>query len=158
LSIAWAWMLTVWSRPCVEAICLDLQNHHGQCVPLLLWRLWASETGHIVSANTVAVAASTARRWQMIAVDPLRAARIALAEAPSAIDETERLALRSQVRGSELAAERLLVDALESLITEAGSSTEPLLDALMTLSASWGRTAPSDRIAQLIRAIVPPVD
>ena len=153
MSDAWSWALAAWSRPGVEAVCLDLQNRHGQCPPLLLWRLWALEAGRSVPDDVPASASRLTRSWHDMVVDPLRAARRALATANDGVDDVGRLALRGKVRIAELAAERLLIDALESLVGDLVGAQEPAVDALLALTAAWGAVPPVDRLVALIDAV-----
>ncbi|MDQ2764065.1 MAG: DUF2390 domain-containing protein, partial [Pseudomonadota bacterium] len=46
----WAWAVASYARPGVESACRGLQEKDGQCVPLLLWRLWTLEARRLVTA------------------------------------------------------------------------------------------------------------
>jgi uncharacterized protein (TIGR02444 family) len=152
LSDAWTWSSSAWTRPGVEAICLDLQNRYGQCPPLLLWRLWTLQTGRPVTAEALNTAVTVTRAWNATTVDPLRAARRGLATTTVGIDDDGRLALRAQVRVAELAAERLLIGALERLAPEGADQAGSAADALLELAAAWGADAPIERLQDLVLA------
>lgn len=107
----WAFALAAWERPCVIEACLRLQDRHGQCVPLLLWRGWAKAEGRRVTDPLLAEAVALARAHEREIIGPLRAARrAAQAEKPS--PDPQRLKAAQE---GEIAAERALLDALESL-------------------------------------------
>jgi uncharacterized protein (TIGR02444 family) len=42
VSVFWEWALDAYARPGVAEACLELQDVHGQNVPLLLWAAWAA--------------------------------------------------------------------------------------------------------------------
>ena len=159
MSDAWRWAFAAWSRPGVEALCLELQNHHGQCPPLLLWRLWALETRRPVSAAALEAAARTTRQWHVQVVEPLRAARRALAAAIDGVEDAGRLVLRDRIRGAELAAERLLIETLDAMADApavAGAPGPHPTEALIAVAAAWGESVPADRLAALAAAALRP--
>ena len=41
----WTWAVAAYGREGVSEACLELQDIHGQTVPLLLWTAWAAGTG-----------------------------------------------------------------------------------------------------------------
>ena len=41
----WEWAKAVYERPGVEAALLELQDGHGQSIPLLLWAAWTASEG-----------------------------------------------------------------------------------------------------------------
>ncbi len=153
MSGAWLWATAAWTRPGVEAICLDLQNRHGQCPPLLLWRLWAVDAGRSVTPQASDIAVRTTLTWHQTVVTPLRAARRGLAESSGLIDDAGRLALRGQTRAAELAAERLLIEALEGLASAPSDEPSDAAAALRAIAAAWGGQAPAGRLDDLIRAV-----
>src|SRR6185295_9424136 len=71
----WDFALAAYARPGAEAACLALQDEHGQCVPLLLWRLWTVAEGRDVDAALEVSAAAAAPAWDAAAVAPLRKLR-----------------------------------------------------------------------------------
>lgn len=152
MSDAWTWASAAWTRPGVEAICLELQDRHGQCPPLLLWRLWALSARRPVADEALAAAATITKTWNSTAVDPLRSARRGLASATAGVEDEGRLALRAEVRGAELTAERLLMTALERLAPEGANAAGPAVDALLDVAAAWGAAAPAERLKALILA------
>ena len=79
----WDWALEVYRRPGVETACLRLQDEAGQCVPYLLWAIWADPPPEGLQAG-----AGIARPWQAQVIAPLRAARRAAAP-PCACPRTD---------------------------------------------------------------------
>jgi len=152
LSSLWDFAVAVHGRPDVDALCLELQDSHGQCVSLLLWRLWTLVEGRAVSAETLEAATACARLWDDAAVAPLRAVRRRLKAPHPPVPDAARQALRGRVADVELAAERLLIETLEALAAPSGAGEEASLPALIALTAGWGKPAPSEPLERLIAA------
>ena len=148
----WDDCVAVHGRPGVEEACLDLQDQYGQCVSLLLWRLWAVAETRPVSAETMRQACACARAWDGAAISPLRAARRAIKGPLAPIADTSRVALRTRIAILELEAERLLIDALEGLSAPRSGFRDEALEALAAVSAAWNGSAPRDALARLITA------
>ena len=132
-----AWAVRAYARPDVEALCLELQNAHGQCVPLLLWAAWAEGATN----PTLAAAAILCRDWETSVIVPLRGVRRALKTSDSRVDDTARERLRSDVKGAELIAELLLLDSLQALTppaspTPSDSTFERLMAAALAYTAA----------------------
>ncbi|MBS0333783.1 MAG: TIGR02444 family protein [Proteobacteria bacterium] len=143
----WDWTLQAYARPGVPDACLSLQDDHGQNTPLLLWAVWA-ETGDV---ELLARAAGLARRWDMVAVSPIRGVRRALKPPFEGVGDAAREALRDDVKAAELRAERVLLETLEAL--GKGPGGVPALQALQAASRAWGRPAPDDALAALAAAL-----
>ena len=110
----WDWAVQAYGAPGVERLCLELQDLDGQSVCFLLWAAWAAMEGRLVGTTTLDAAAVIARPWDDRALKPLRAARHGMKPAAPGLDDNQRLALRGQLQAIELAAERLLLEALEA--------------------------------------------
>jgi len=149
----WDFAAGIWRRPGVEAACVALQDDGGQCVPLLLWRLWTVAERRAVSPGAVAAAVVVARGWDDGVVAPLRAIRLVLKPPWPPIDDTAGLDLRAQLREAELAAERALIEALEGLAPAGGGPWEAPLPALIDLARAWGAPAPTERLAALVASL-----
>ena len=152
----WDWAVAAYARPGVAELCLDLQDAHGQNVPLLLWAVWAGESGRRVDA---AQAVATARAWQEV-IAPLRDVRRRLKTTVTEGDDAQRLAVREQVKGVELSAEKALMTLLESQSPPAtldvvalsvipGARNAVVLDGVLAVATAWNPDAPLDRLAQL---------
>ena len=118
--------MQAWSRPGARESLLALQDNHGLNVPLILWALWLDAERR---DGDVTAAVDLARLWSP-AVDPLRAARRALKTEAAPIEDAGRLALRRRVQALELEAERLLINALETVAHDAPAA-EPLLPRVL---------------------------
>ena len=136
----WDFAVSLYARPGVEPACLALQDDHDQCVPLLLWRLWA--LGRTVDAATLRSAVDLARDWDQRVVAPLRSVRRSLAAPAPPISDAPRLSLRESVKASELAAERLLLESLETLTSKDRTGGKAAIDALVELADAWSPPAP----------------
>ena len=143
----WDWTLRAYGRDGVPEACLALQDVHGQNTSLLLWAVWA-ETA---DAALLARAADLARRWEALALTPIRAVRRALKPAFGGVEDGEREALREDVKAAELRAERVLMEALEAMSDGPGGAHA--LDALEAASKAWGPPAPADALAALAAAL-----
>ena len=146
----WDHAVALYARPEVEGICLELQDADGQCVPLLLWRLWAIDEGRAVDGEALKRAVALARAWDGVAVSPLRAVRRALAAPVSPIPDAARDALRGKIAAAERAAERVLLDALGAMTPEpAGEADGPA--AMRALADEWGAPASPEGLRRLIQ-------
>ena len=143
----WDWTLKAYGQAGVPQACLALQDGHGQNTSFLLWAVWAEAADRALLAR----AAEVARRWDALALSPIREVRRALKPAFDGIDDGEREALREDVKAVELRAERVLMDALEAMTEDRGGA--PALAALEAASRAWGRPAPDNALAALAAAL-----
>jgi uncharacterized protein (TIGR02444 family) len=131
----WDFALAAWDRPGVSEICLRLQDRHGQCVPLLLWRAWAAEEGRAPGGDLIRNAIALARTHEREVIAPLREAR-----------RTSHSDGAKAAKQAELAAEAALLNALDDLTPAASARTSDSGDdagrALTDLCRVWnGRQA-----------------
>ncbi len=136
----------------VERLCLALQDGHGQCVSYLLWAIWAGEQGRALNAELAGQAAALARDWEAGVLAPLRTVRRRLKSAVAGISDSAREASRERLKDEEIAAERLLLDALEAMTPAAGRQSGDLTQSLRIAQAAWGKPAPDDALAKLAEA------
>jgi uncharacterized protein (TIGR02444 family) len=139
----WDWALRAYGATEVERLCLELQDVHGQCVCFLLWAAWAAEGGRSGRPADLAQAVATARTWNERALEPLRAARRGLKPTSPGIDDGGREDLRARVRGAELAAERLLLEALDAGTPAGGGQSRDFATALAEAARAWNGAAPA---------------
>ena len=147
----WDWSLGAYARPGVEALCLELQDEHGQCVSYLLWAAWAAAEGRAADVGALARAADIARAWERSVVGPLRSVRRALADPKPGLAPAGQRSLRIRIKAEELASERLLLEALEPIAPPRGEKPLDLRRALAEAAAAWG-PAPANLIEALARA------
>ncbi|HUO22158.1 MAG TPA: TIGR02444 family protein [Caulobacteraceae bacterium] len=144
----WDWAAEVYGREGVAPACLGLQDHHGQSVPFLLWALWAGQAGRWPGDAALNRAAALARAWEQAATGPLRQARRAIKPSIADIDDAARESVRTQIKAVELACERALLQALESLAPATGEARAPA-EALARAAAAWGRPLAPEALAAL---------
>jgi uncharacterized protein (TIGR02444 family) len=146
----WDFAVEAYGRARVRAACLVLQDVHGQSVCLLLWRAWTlSERREITPADQAAVM-NLVRPWETEVIAPLRSARRALRSPPPELRGADLHDLAGAV---ELAAERVLLEALERLTPSAGAVEGDWTDALNGLAAAWRPGTPASSIITLIDAL-----
>jgi uncharacterized protein (TIGR02444 family) len=146
----WDFAVSLYGRRSVEEVCLALQDDHDQCVPLFLWRLWALD--RVVEAGQLRSAAETARAWEAAVVAPLRTTRRRLRDPVPGVADAARLALRGSVKAAELAAERVLLDALEASTSVRAAPPSNAVEALIELAVLWGEAPPASLLARLAAA------
>lgn len=143
----WPYALEVYGRPGVEPLALQLQDAHGQCVPLLLWSLWMAASGRRMDAAKAAACAELARAWQDAAVAPLRRMRRGLK--PKAATEQLQARIRGGVKALELEAERMLLQMLEEASPAPSDAGTDPLEALSQAASAWGGDAPAGLLREL---------
>ena len=110
----WAYALQLYAEPGVSQSCLELQEDRGVDVMLLLVVAFAGQSGIDLSPADIREMAATCRPWHQQIVQPLRALRVALKSGPPPAPSGATETLRSQIKASELHAERLQSDLLAS--------------------------------------------
>ena len=150
MTSAWAFAVAAWARPGVEAICLDLQNVHGQLPALLLWRWRTLVEDRDLAPEVLAKAVQTARDWENEVLAPLRTARRSLrvSRAVSALATVRQRALET-----ELEAERALLGALEALEKPGRPTAAPRLASMVALAEAWRPPAPLATLSRLVEAL-----
>jgi uncharacterized protein (TIGR02444 family) len=143
----WDWTLAAYGQPGVPEACLRLQDDHRQNTSLLLWAVWAEASDPVLLAR----AADVTRRWDDLALKPVRAVRRALKPAFAGVADKTREALREDVKAVELHAERVLMETLEHMAAHKGGT--PALQALEAVTAAWGTPAPVEALAALAVAL-----
>ncbi|MCW2269109.1 MULTISPECIES: TIGR02444 family protein [Pseudomonas] len=117
----WNFALKLYARPGVEAACLQWQDQGGD-VCLLLCAAWLRERGRIPNEQRARALHAQARSWQAEVVKPLRSLRQQWRMASA--HDAQLASLRDQVKGLELAAERVLLERLEA-VSEGGEAESP---------------------------------
>jgi uncharacterized protein (TIGR02444 family) len=143
----WPYALELYSRPGAEPLLLELQDAHGQCVPLLLWSLWIAASGRRIDAGEAAAGAELARAWEDAAVTPLRHLRRDLKS--SAKTQGVKARVRSGVKALELEAERMLLQMLEEASPAHTAASGDRLEGLHLAVRAWGVQAPAALLQRL---------
>jgi uncharacterized protein (TIGR02444 family) len=110
----WQYSLAVYARPGVSERCLELQDHHGVDVNLLLSCCWLAEQGWHLEEKQARAMIQACNRWRQHCVLPLRALRRFLK------DQASYEAFRQTIKAAELEAERLQQDKLWDLFSAGG--------------------------------------
>lgn len=153
MTSAWTFAVAAWDRPRVEAICLELQDVHGQSPALLLWRWWTLAESRAVGPEELTKAVQIARDWEGEVLRPLRALRQQLAAPFASLADAARGRVRRRVLEAELEAEHALVDALQALGPSERTGATPRLQAMIELAEAWRPPAPSATLARLVEAL-----
>jgi uncharacterized protein (TIGR02444 family) len=138
----------VYARPGVEALCLALQDDHGQCVSFLLWAGWAAQAGRFPDGAGLDEAAALARTVEEAVLRPLRAARRGLKHAGPGAAAAVALA-------AELDAERRLLEALEQAAPAAGPPVDVAAGLAAAIGAWAGRPLSAEQVQALASAFSP---
>jgi uncharacterized protein (TIGR02444 family) len=143
----WDWTLEAYAQAGVPEACLSLQDRYGQNTSFLLWAVWAE----VADPALLARAAVLARRWDGLALSPIREVRRALKPAFDGVADAPRQGLREDVKAAELRAERVLMESLEAITPGRGGAHA--LDALKAAAKAWGTPAPDSDLAALAAAL-----
>lgn len=128
----WNHALALYARPGVEEACLGVQALGGD-VCLLLCATWLQARGVAVSEERAQALRDIAEPWQREVVAPLRGLRQQWRTA--ARNDALLAALREQVKGLELQAEKTLLERLQALSQQwPADSHEPTDDWLARLA------------------------
>ncbi|CAM3616958.1 hypothetical protein CCOS865_00317 [Pseudomonas reidholzensis] len=146
----WNHALALYAKPGVEDACLALQQRGGD-VCLLLCATWLQARRVAPSAERITALREVAEPWQRHVVTPLRSLRQQWRTA--AHDDAPLAALREQVKGLELQAERTLLERLQETSRQwPAGSHEATDDWLVRLAPGLGRD--HDALQQLRVAAV----
>ena len=151
----WDWAIEVHGREGVDAALNALQDEHGQCVAYLLWAAWAARERRTLPPEILMQGAALAKHWEGAATMPLRSARRHLKRPAPPIPDQAREALREQVRKAEFAAERLLMDTLESLAPQPEGGPRDLASDLIAAAHAWSRHVPEAELKALAALVSP---
>lgn len=143
----WDWAVAAYERPGVADACLDLQDAYGQNTCFLLWAAWSGAA----DSGLLKHAAEIAQVWESEALEPLRRTRRALKSSLPPVADAAREALREQVKGAELMAEKALLDALGRL--QPARRSDDVIRALRAAAEAWGAPPPETALARLARAL-----
>ena len=142
----WDWALAAYGRPGVPEATLALQDEHGFSTALLLWAVWADP-----DPESLANGVQTTVVWDETVLWPLRNVRRTLKPPRAPFADAGREGLREDVKAAELRAERVLMEALESLAGPAATVDTPA--ALRRAAMAWCGAAPTAALDRLAKAL-----
>jgi uncharacterized protein (TIGR02444 family) len=145
VSVFWEWALDAYARPGVAEACLELQDVHGQNVPLLLWAAWAAADA---LEPDVERGAALARAFEAAAGERLREARRALKQPLPGLGDDEREAFRRRLKAVELEGERTLMAALAALAPAGRPQDRRAL--LVAAAQAYGAPLPGEAFDALL--------
>lgn len=136
-SAFWDFSLRLYAQPGIPPACLALQDDGGADVNVALFLLYLAAQGRQLDSSSVASIDAAVARWRERVVRPLRDVRRELKTVgvPFAGDTAEHL--RSEIKRSELAAEKIQQLTLEREFPAAsiGVAADPLTAARANLDA-----------------------
>jgi len=157
----WNFSLRFYASPGVAAACLELQDHGGADVNVVLFLLYLARNGRCINPADAALLDNTVAEWREQVVRPLRVTRRHLKTVgmPFAGDPASRL--REEIKRNELAAERIQQLAIESNFPFAavGSAAEsPAAAARANLDAYAAHvgTLPATAVSTLLQTFNQP--
>jgi uncharacterized protein (TIGR02444 family) len=139
-SAFWQFSLAFYAQPPVAAACLDLQDHAGIDVNLLLYLLFLATHHRQVGRDDVARIDATIAVWREQVVLPLRNVRRQLKPGIPPCNRTDTDLLRSAVKRIELDAERIEQETIERLaaVEATGHIVSSRQDAARANLAAYG--------------------
>jgi len=127
-SHLWDYSLQLYQQPGVEALCLELQDHWGADVNILLWLCWLEREGLAINDTRLYLAQARIATWQTEIVQPLRRMRRHIKQHYGTKDPQIE-ASRQAIKAAELQAEKAVQTRLESLgytwLSSAGTRRVP---------------------------------
>ncbi|MDC7682374.1 TIGR02444 family protein [Asticcacaulis sp. BYS171W] len=155
MSNFWNWAVKAYAAESVAGLCLDLQDMHGQNVPLLLFSQWAASVGVALDEETAEAAADISRAWAHHVVGPLRAIRRQIKGPIGDIEPDAKHRVREQVKSAELLGEREQMAALSALISPTGQALafQQAKDNLVRVARAWAPVVPRNPLHALSDAL-----
>lgn len=150
----WDWAVGAYENEDVAALCLELQDMHGQNVPLLLFSQWAAAVGVALDEDLLGVAASISRAYAGNVSEPLRAVRRCLKKPINYMADSRREGLRAQVKALELEAERAHMAELSTLIRLMGAGRPDVAQPnIFGVSKAWAGSIPQNPLIAFCDAL-----
>jgi uncharacterized protein (TIGR02444 family) len=122
----WAFMLSIYQQPRVAECCLALQAEAGVDVIVLLFAAFAAVRHRVLLKPTdLAEIDGICVLWREQVVHALRTLRVVLKQGPAPAPNPATDRLRSRIKGSELAAERIQSDQLVDYLRQKAPQHPP---------------------------------
>lgn len=123
---SWSFALQLYAEPGVSEACLKLQSDANVDVMLLLVATFAAtKKGIALTPSDINDMDDACRAWREGVVQPLRRLRTTLKSGPAPAPSTATDELRSRIKTSELAAERIENDLLANWLASETTRFQP---------------------------------
>lgn len=110
----WDFATSVYSRPQVEALSLELQERSNANVNILLWAVWVSEEGIALSDDVLDDVISTVDSISLVTVNRLRSVRRDIKEI-GGFTRVQSQMISKLILNAELAIEKVLLHRLQDM-------------------------------------------
>jgi uncharacterized protein (TIGR02444 family) len=111
----WTFSLSFYRQGGVSEACLELQDHFGVDVNIVLFLLWTATLRRCLEASEIGALADKVRAWQNDVVVPIRNLRRFLKTPSPLLDEGTKELFRTKIKAVELESERLQQEAMFAL-------------------------------------------
>lgn len=157
-SSFWTFSLQIYAKPGLAETCLELQDHCGADVNLLLFMLWSAYEHRRLSVQDIEKVSDLVKPWQEGVVRPLRLARRTLKSAAEGWQFDETAALRQRIKAEELNAERIQQDVMETFFRANDLGQPDRVPEAVTANLEGYATAihaafPEKHVSILVRSI-----
>lgn len=138
LDTLWPFANSVYHQAGVQQACLQLQDDYAVDIPLLLFCCWVSGYHGVMATEQTQQVNDLAQQWRLHCIAPLRDIRRSMKRINLALATSDPawLMVREQVKTSELAAEKSLLEGLEAITyipdVTPNSVSIPLMDSILT--------------------------
>lgn len=118
----WEFSLAFYAREPVGAACLSLQDRRGADVNILLLCCWLATLKLTINEAGLRAAIEAVADWRRNVLEPLRAVRRQVVNAPMEIDRAERRAIKDGLLAAELDSEHA---AQARIVAVVGGDIDP---------------------------------
>jgi len=158
----WDFSVRHYRQPGVADACLFVQDRYGLNVNLVLFCIWAADTGRgALTAADMTAALRRVEDWEAQVIEPLREIRRISRHEALGVPEFLLQAFQPHIRQVELEAEQIEQRLLEELVPGPGSATgeaggAPARDAVSSLTAYLGAldVVPDAQLSECLSVIL----
>lgn len=157
----WEFSLAFYGRERVQAACLSLQNRRGADVNILLLCCWLATLGMKVDRAGLHAAIAAVEAWRRDVMEPLRAARRAVADRFPELAKSDRQSVKHGMLSIELDCERLAQEKIAAAVSplggEDGATPLQLASAALEVYFDMIIGAPDAQDAKDLAALLEPL-
>jgi uncharacterized protein (TIGR02444 family) len=121
----WEFSLAYYSRESVARACLSLQDRRGADVNILLLCCWLATLGRRIEEPGLRAAMTAVEAWRREVMEPLRAARRAVAADFPELPESDRQSIKQGILAIELESEHAAQAKIVGTIATLPDATDP---------------------------------